>query len=296
MTNLFLMAGITLLMSNSLTQTPIINYTSDSVIKEGVTLEKYETEVGDVEYNLIVDLPVGYEIYDDPDTVYVDGLKINERWLESYKGIFFREGEDTITVKIVYADDVTGSLAQIHDGTFDWWSLLATPIGIISSAFGGVSVTTLVGLGINAIRSKKTKVKNAEEISTEVKKVAREESKAQAEDTKKLFREYTETVLAPALSEITVGIRDIIKAVAISNSKQKDSPLAILDLLEKDTSDAKIKEIIAEAREKFKESLDKENEIKKSIAKKLESIGNHISEAIAPVEPDTKPDSAEGRY
>ena len=291
MNSLLLALGMSLSLGVGTPTTPTINYTADSVVKEGVSLERHTTEAGDTEYNIIVDLPFGYKIYDNPDTQYIDGLKINGRWLESYENVYFRADEDTLTVKTVYANDFTGTLAQMQDGTFDWWSLLATPVGIVASVFSGTSIASMLGLAINIIRSKKLKVKDANEIAAESKKVAKEQNAM----TQTTLKEFLEGVLIPIVSEIRTEMRDVIKAVAISNSKQKDAPLAILEMLENDTSDEKVKTVIAEARSKFQESLEKEQQSKAAMVKQIDAIAAKTSKVMDNLKTAAE-DEAKGRY
>lgn len=295
MNSLLLALGMSFSLGVETPTIPTINYTSDSVVKEGISLEQCTTETGDIEYNIIVDLPFGYAIYDNPDTQYIDGLQINGRWLESYENVYFRVGEDTLTVKTVYAEDFTGTLAQIHDGTFDWWSLLATPIGILTSVFSGTSIVSMLGLAVNIIRSKKLKVKDINEIAAESKKVAKEAIEKQNTMTQETLKEFLEGVLIPIVSEIRTEMRDVIKSVAISNSKQKDAPLAILEMLENDTSDEKVKAVIAEAREKFKKSLEKEQQYKEAMMKQIDAIEAKTSKVIDDLKTASE-DEAEGRY
>ena len=295
MNSLLLALGMSFSLGVETPTIPTVNYTSDSVVKEGVSLEQCTTETGDIEYNIIVDLPFGYAIYDNPDTQYIDGLQINGRWLESYENVDFKVGEDTLTVKTVYAEDFTGTLAQIHDGTFDWWSLLATPIGILTSVFSGTSIASMLGLAINIIRSKKLKVKDINEIAAESKKVAKEAVEKQNTMTQATLKEFLEGVLIPIVSEIRTEMRDVIKAVAISNSKQKDAPLSILEMLENDTSDAKVKAVIAEAREKFQKALEKEQQSKEAMMKQINAIEAKTSKVIDDLKTASE-DEAEGRY
>ena len=295
MNSLLLALGMSFSLGVETPTIPTINYTSDSVVKEGVSLEQCTTETGDIEYNIIVDLPFGYAIYDNPDTQYIDGLQINGRWLESYENVNFKVGEDTLTVKTVYAEDFTGTLAQIHDGTFDWWSLLATPIGILTSVFSGTSIASMLGLAVNIIRSKKLKVKDINEIAAESKKVAKEAIEKQNTMTQATLKEFLEGVLIPIVSEIRTEMRDVIKAVAISNSKQKDAPLSILEMLENDTSDEKVKAVIAEAREKFKKALEKEQQYKEAMMKQIDAIEAKTSKVIDDLNTASE-DEAEGRY
>lgn len=295
MNSLLLTLGMSLSLGVGTPTTPTINYTADSAVKEGVSLERHTTEAGDTEYNIIVDLPFGYKIYDNPDTQYIDGLKINGRWLESYENVYFRADEDTLTVKTVYANDFTGTLAQMQDGTFDWWSLLSTPIGIVASVFSGTSIASMLGLAINIIRSKKLKVKDANEIAAESKKVAKEAAEKQNAMTQTTLKEFLEGVLIPIVSEIRTEMRDVIKAVAISNSKQKDAPLAILEMLENDTSDEKVKTVIAEARSKFQESLEKEQQSKAAMVKQIDAIAAKTSKVMDNLKTAAE-DEAKGRY
>ena len=295
MNSLLLALGMSFSLGVETPTIPTVNYTSDSVVKEGVSLEQCTTETGDIEYNIIVDLPFGYAIYDNPDTQYIDGLQINGRWLESYENVDFKVGEDTLTVKTVYAEDFTGTLAQIHDGTFDWWSLLATPIGILTSVFSGTSIASMLGLAINIIRSKKLKVKDINEIAAESKKVAKEAVEKQNTMTQATLKEFLEGVLIPIVSEIRTEMRDVIKAVAISNSKQKDAPLSILEMLENDTSDEKVKAVIAEAREKFQKALEKEQQSKEAMMKQINAIEAKTSKVIDDLKTASE-DEAEGRY
>ena len=99
-----------------------VNYTTDSVCTDEIlTFEEITVnETESLKVSLKDDV-LGYTVYDDPETDYIDGIKYNDTWLASdyiipnYKNI----PNLTLTVKVVYADNGYGTLMKILDGNFD---------------------------------------------------------------------------------------------------------------------------------------------------------------------------------
>ena len=66
-------------------------------------------------------------------------------------------------------------------------------------------------------------------------------------------------------------------------------------MLENDTSDAKVKAVIAEAREKFQKALEKEQQSKEAMMKQIDAIEAKTSKVIDDLKTASE-DEAEGRY
>lgn len=270
-----------------------IVYTDDSVIAEGVTCEYYEAVLGEETayyIHVIVDLPLGYEIYDDAETEGIDGITVNGKNIpDSYitSDIDYTKLL-TITVKTVYAKGVAGMLASINDGTYDWAPLLANPLTIIQGIYYVLSAAALILGGLGLFKSAKTRAKTAKEWERSADETIDRIVKEMKDSISKTISDRFATELTPLLEQCLSNDQNIIKAIALQTSKAKDAPTAILELLMKISTDVDATKVINEAKRAISEA-----EIAKQ--KAAEETKKALSE-IVKTNAETKTDSLEGRY
>lgn len=84
-----------------------ISFTSDSVYNKGITLEPY-TDILKFEAGFVIkpDLPFGIEIYDDPNTDIIDGIRVNGKEVTSYTVPIDLDNPQSylVEVRTVYAE------------------------------------------------------------------------------------------------------------------------------------------------------------------------------------------------
>ena len=136
------------------------NFTSDSVYKKDniVTIELQKEADNSVTLYLKQNYVLGYEIYDNPETPYIDGLKVDDNFVIDWKIENFTYNLDhTITIKTVYSSGVDGMLTAARDG--DLSKVFSNPLVLILIGCSlMVSGSIIVGSLILS-KSKKTKIK-----------------------------------------------------------------------------------------------------------------------------------------
>ena len=218
-------------------------YTSDSVVKEGMTYKLYDDPISEQSgIELVPDFGIGYTIVDDPETEIIDGIRINGQEVTSLR---IPITEDTVvktyevSVKTVYQEGASGSIAQILDGTFDYTQLLTNPVIVFQLIYWVcMAVTGLFGIATLS-KSKGQKVKTSDEIASKI---------TENMDLFKgnIIQTVTDIVKAEILPLAEASVKsgqDAVKSVLLSNSKSKDAPLALLDVF-KDSEGIDVKDIV----------------------------------------------------
>lgn len=199
-------------------------YTEDSVLFHGITTgSEVDLLTKQVLFVIENELPAGYVIYDDPSTEYIDGIRLNGNTVTSYKvPIDYTEDVDfNLVVRVVYAEGFTGALAQMADGTYDWTKLLENPVGLFMALYY-VFATISVVVGLFALWfGKNKKVKSANEISKSVEQTANETAAKIIEDR-----------VLPIVTAFQNTAQVLVKAYALTTSKSKEAPSALLDVLQ----------------------------------------------------------------
>lgn len=135
-------------------------FTSDSVYKKDniLTVEVQKESDGYETLLLKQNYVLGYEIYDNPETPYIDGLKVNDEFVTDWKVEHFAvDLNHTITIKTVYSSGVDGMLTAARDG--DLSKVFSNPLVLILIGCSlMVSGSIIVGSLILS-KSKKTKIK-----------------------------------------------------------------------------------------------------------------------------------------
>lgn len=201
-----------------------IIYTSDSVLQCGVYADS-DIDVLNQQLLFVIDadLPSGYVVYDDPETDYIDGIRLNGNTVKSYRVPidYTQDVNFELIVKVVYAEGFTGTLAQMSDGTYNWAQLLENPIGLIMALYY-ILATVSVVVGIFALwKGKSKKVKTSDEISKSVTEAAHSTA----------VKTIEEQVL-PVVTSFQNTAQALVKAFALTTSKSKEAPTALLDVLQ----------------------------------------------------------------
>lgn len=235
------------------TYTIKFEYASESTVKSGISYETYSDElVNESGFKILDELPIGHVIYDDPETSYIDGIRVNGGVVESLKVPLTDATEYVVVVRTVYAEGVLGDIARMSDGTYDWTKLLENPIILLQLVYWVLAIVSVIAGALISSNSKKTKAKTANEISEGVEGICKEY-------LEKMKHELTEVVISdatPILQKILYAFEDVIKAVTLSTSKSKEAPLALLDLLQHAANSTDVSSLIDSLRKVIEEQVD----------------------------------------
>ena len=265
-----------------------VKYTDDSSAIKGISYEPYvDPATFAVGYRIVNDLPFGHEIYDDPETPYIDGIRVNGNTVDSLIVIVEEGVTYDIVVRAVYEDNLLGDIAKIIDGKFDFKTLLENPTLLLMAAYYVLAILSVVICTISTLHSKKKKVKTSDEIAA---KVTESSDKA----VEKVKTEVTETVLAevsPILQRIFDNIQHVVTALTLSTSKNANAPLAMLDTLQKATSTSDAAALLDNIRKAVSEGIAKDEESRASNIETLREISKNIptetAETVETVEDTT---------
>ena len=105
---------------------------------------------------------LGCMIYDNPDTEYVDGLKIDDQWVTDWMVENYDDSiEHVLKIKTVYTEDVSGMLLAAKDG--DWSKILSNPLILLQIFYYLLAALSIIGGAIGLVKVKGKKVKSAKE-------------------------------------------------------------------------------------------------------------------------------------
>lgn len=247
-----------------------VKYTNDSIVKSGIS---YTLVVDPFTYiptlSIIKDLPFGYTIYDNPDTEIIEGIRIGGETVTSLKDIFIPELDSyyAITVKIVYAEGIPGLIAKISDGTVTAEELLANPIILMQLAYYAIAALSIIIGGFGVLRSKKKKVKSADEIAA----LIDIRTKESIDDMQDKFMKMLDESLLPLVQKTVDTNKQIVKAVTLSTSKMKDAPVALLDTL-KEIGDVDVNEMLESAKESVTKNIKRKDKEKEELVEALQNM------------------------
>lgn len=248
-----------------------VTYTSDCAVKTGVyATASLDALTGQMLLLINDNLPAGYVIYDDGITEYIDGIRVNGQTVTSLQVPI--EPDTTcyeIVVKTTYAEGFVGALAQMSDGTYDWTKLLENPIGLLTALYYMLATCSILVSLILVFRGKSSKAKSAAEIS----KAVTDAAHAAAQNT-------IENEVLPIVSAFQNTAQSLVKAYALTTSKSKEAPVALLDVLN-EVAAADAATIIAQAKEYVEASKNKAEVAKQNTINKLNEIANASQEALS---------------
>ena len=262
-----------------------IEFTSDSADRINIYYEVgYDELKEQLYFEIISNLPSGYAIYDVPETPYLDGIKVNGEFLATaslpYK-VYLTDPalSYTVIVKTVYSDGMLGTLAKIQDGRATILDLFESPAILFQSLYYVAAIASVIFGIIIAARGKKYKAKTSNEIANGT-------ANAVAEATAKTKTELIDVVSSEVIGKIVPLIeaclssnQNIVKAIAVSNSKAKDAPLTILDILN-DNSKINISDIIDDLKQHITTKLNLDEEKHSNALNIVHAIAENITEKL----------------
>lgn len=249
-----------------------IIYATDSVLSSGVYADSaIDLLSKQVLFVIDVDLPAGYVVYDDPSTEYIDGIRLNGNTVNSYRvPIDYAQDVDfELIVKVVYAEGITGTLAQMSDGTYNWLQLLENPIGLLMGLYYVLATLSVFVSLIMVLKGKGKKAKTADEIAVAVTNAA-ETAAVNA----------VEQQVLPIVSSFQNTAQAIVKAYALTTSKSKEAPLALLDVLQ-EVSNTDATAAIEHAKQLIEQSRNLAETSRQETIDKLNSIAHTSQEVVS---------------
>lgn len=220
----------------------------------------------------------GVCIYDDLETKYLDGIRLNGETVPALSFPVDLTKENKITVRTVYKEDFTGTMAQIADGTYDYTELLKNPITLLMGVYYVAAfVSVLCGI-IATVTGRKKKIKTANEIAGTV-----DEHSKQAFDalTVNFTSEVTKT-LEPMFKTMSDTQVAIIKAITLMNSKEDGSHLQALECLAKVAS-VDVQKVISVVHEELEKTMYNAQAHKQEVIESLTRIAETAQEESANV-------------
>lgn len=250
-------------------------YTSDSAVKEGMSYQTYEDPIsGQSGIELIPNFGIGYALYDDPDTEIIDGIRINGAEVSSLRIPITADtgvSEYTVAVRTVYTQGASGDLAQILDGVYDYSKLITNPIVIFQLLYWVfMAIAGFTGL-ITAARSKRQKVKTADEIAEKVS----EKATAIQEYLLTAVTDMVKSEILPLAQASVRSGKEAVKAIVLSTSKSKEAPSALLDVF-KTSEDIDVADIVDKAYETLSKAVSEHEAKHAANISALHNIANHV--------------------
>lgn len=250
-------------------------YTSDSAVKEGMSYQTYEDPIsGQSGIELIPNFGIGYALYDDPDTEIIDGIRINGAETVSLRIPVTSDTsvlEYTVAVRTVYTQGASGDLAQILDGVYDYSKLITNPIVIFQLLYWVfMAIAGFTGL-ITAARSKRQKVKTADEIAEKVS----EKATAIQEYLLTAVTDMVKSEILPLAQASVRSGKEAVKAIVLSTSKSKEAPSALLDVF-KTSEDIDVADIVDKAYETLSKAVSEHEAKHAANISALHNIANHV--------------------
>lgn len=259
---------LTAFMLATLTFTPSIEFTADSkYVNENII--SYEVVVEDDESKTLLlkqNMLLGYCIYDNPDTDKIEGLKVDDTWVDSSWRItnFDDTVEHSIKIKTVYTDDYAGMAMAAKNG--DWGKVLENPLALIQLFYYVIAAVSIVIGGCGAARSKKHKVKSANEIAALVNENSQ---KAYAALEQKV--ELTiDSIIKPIYAAIQKGNQNTVSALILNKQNSADASVALIDMLKQVSAE----DIVAKADEIKKAIIDNKKASTEVLENAKETVNN----------------------
>lgn len=275
----------------TLTFAPLVTFTSDSVYKNENILtvevqENYEEDVL-VSKDLILSERnmLGYIIYDNPETEYIDGIKFDGEFIYNWTIKNYDDTtEHTLLVKTVYTDDIAGTLAAAKDG--NWSRLLSNPLIVFQIGYYFLAAISIILGGFGLLKSKKKKIKTSEEIAA----IVTNEAKLSATNLKTEALSLVTDIVTPVFTKLQTQNQAIIEALVLAQSKDKDAKLALINLL-KDTATEDVSTVTDTITKAIEEADIAKTKAKEEATKLVNNIANGILEDTSEKTEDTENNS-----
>lgn len=251
---------------------PTVEFTSDSTYrKENIldfsvsekTVHDLDDDTGEqiseerfYTLNVNCNYVLGYDVYDNPDTPYIDGIKIDGAFLQNTWKVddFDPDAKHSVLVRTVYSDDISGWLAQAKDGDFS--ALMANPVTLLQFGYYIIAGVSLVLGGFGLLKSKKRKIKTADDIAGAVSSKADdflELATNQSNDMETKALSLVTDIVTPLVNTLSKQNDILIKATVLARNGDEASTIALLDLL-KNTGAEGVADISDAVKKRIQES------------------------------------------
>jgi hypothetical protein len=268
--NLFTLAVLATLINPTVTFTEDSVYTKDNIL----TVEYVEEYDGTHTLKLTENNIVGYSIYDDEETPYIDGVMLDGVPITAWTmHQFDTTVEHTITVKTVYSEDIFGALISAKNG--DWTLIWQSPLTYIQLFYYALNTIAIVfeAFGIRKYKKEVNKLKG--DLSTSIKNYSTEGNTAIV----KLVDSIVEGIVSELYGKLSKQYQDIIKALVLSHSNTHEDTLALMDILNR-TSNEDISEFVNNIKQKYTALIEHEKIVKEKAIEMLEKISESESMPI----------------
>lgn len=289
---MFKLLVLATLASATITNGPTIQFTNDSVYAKNniITCEVLEitnqkvipSEEEGVEDTIIEEVSktlslkenhlLGYTIYDNPETSYIDGLKFDDNWVTDWVIENYDDSvEHVLKIKTVYTDDVSGMLMAAKNG--DWSRVLSNPL-ILFQLFYYILAAVSIILGLFGVtKSKSKRIKTVDEYATALDLKCGELFNNFTINTENAVENYVDKLISPVYEKMQAQQKDLISALILSQSGDKDSKLALINLLQ-----TSAKEDVALMANQMKKSIQDAHEVKQALKTNAETVIKEIAE------------------
>jgi hypothetical protein len=256
-----------------------LTYTADSVVSDYVYMEPgYDELKQQLYFELVFDLPDGYTIYDKEDTPYIDGVKINGEYLATrpYK-VYITDPlvNYTVLVKVVYEDSAAGVLAKLQNGDASLLDLFDNPVMLMQIAYYALAVFSIIFGAVIAAKSRKHKSKTSTDIANETVSAVTSAGAATKEELTSAVTSIILDNIAPVLNACVHSNANVVKAIALSNSKSKDAPITLLDVLS-DSSNIDITNLLTNLKNEAIAKIESEETERANTLSALQTIAEDV--------------------
>lgn len=262
--------------------TNTVTYMSDSVASQGILLEPYtDTLKFETGFTIKTNLQSGIEIYDDPTTPIIEGIRVNGTEITELKvPVDLNDPQNyLVEVRLTYSEGLAGTIAKVSNGDFDWNTVMEEPLLAMQVVYYTIAALSILIGGLGVSTSKKKKVKTADDIASLVDKRVKEGCEAFAIQ----YADLLKTNMLPVFNTVVDTNKAVVKAITISTSKTKEAPIALLDVL-KDISDVDIEKAIDEARQEVLKNIANTDAKREAIHNVLDHIAHGTYQEVHNVE------------
>ena len=284
---MFKILFLTALASATLASGPNIQFTSDSVYTKNdiiscEVIEIQNAETGEISKDLIIQEKqlLGYSIYDNQETDYIDGLKIDGEWVTGWRVKNFDDSEDavhTFQVKTVYTDDAAGMLMAAKDG--DWSRLLSNPLILLQIFYYVLAAFSLLFGLIFGTKQKGKTIKTTNEFGAELNNIFSQKVGLLATNAEDAIIKYVDSLVMPVYNEMQAQNKDLLSALILSQSGDEKAHIAMIDLLK--ASASKDVNLISE---QIKKGIRDANLQKELLKAQAENTIKELAESVKPAQ------------
>lgn len=256
--------------------TPSVSFTEGSTYDGSkiLTVDVKEEYDGTHTLNLTENYVFGHEIYDNPETDYIDGIKIDGEYLTSWTVHHWDPTvEHNIEVKTVYTEDFAGALARAKDGDFS--EIMKNPLMYIQMFYYGLNTVSII-LSVLALRAFK---KNNKQVATEIDEKVVDRVNTGIDNIISLVSVALDKFGTVVVNEIHKEYQAIIKAQILSHSGKDEDVVTLLDLLN-NVSTENISEKISEIKDVILEQIKTKKISKQTALDTISKISDKVSDLI----------------